>query len=134
MLDFVVRATDGSVDVDASTVKFLDSLNAFVASEAENNAAIGVAVRAVFAKNGEKTISKPELRIFTCMELGLGVGDKSKHDAFDAFLASNPVEFPISAGRMGGVKHVLPKSDTDAEATSTPVEAPAKPKKSRKVA
>ncbi len=137
MLDFVVRATDGSVDVDASTAKFLDGLAAFTAAEVESNEAIGAAVRAVFAKNltaegAEKTIPKPDLRVLTCVEMGLSPIDKSKHEAFDAFLASNPLEFNVSSGRTGGVKHVLP-TDGAAETAAAPV-ATTKPKKGRKVA
>jgi len=135
MLDFIVRASDGSVDVDATTAKFMEALLAFQQNEADNNAAIGQAVRAVFAKAGEKTIPKPELRFLTCLELGLAPGDKSKYEAFDTFLTSNPVEFVISAGRSGGVKHVLPKTEAEvtaeAEVAATPA---AKTRKNRKAA
>lgn len=112
---FIIRAENGSVDVEASLDHFETCLRDHIATAEQEGADIGVAVNAVFDQHRGVCINMPALTSMTLsllgvtpstyVEMGEKVGD---------FVRSHKDVFSITKGKGGGCRRVCdtpPKSE-----------------------
>jgi hypothetical protein len=107
---FVVRGESGSVDVEATTLKFRGALEVYLATRETEDASIAAAVHEVFDTHRGANINMPALVGFAIQKLGVTpanhatlsekVADYVRNNAGDGGA------FEIKKGKGGGTRRV----------------------------
>jgi hypothetical protein len=110
---YVIRANDGSVDVNATTAKFDSELAQFCANSVSQTAEIQEAVTAMFDSQPAEqrgTCIRCERVMHTVMSR-MNVNDEDFVDVKEAILSflRTSTEYVITRGRSGGVYRVCDK-------------------------
>lgn len=107
---YVVRDTNGAVDMDATVLKFRTDLDAHLAARAERDSQIADAVNAVFDQYRGANINLPALETLALSKLG---ADPSNYgelaEALRSYIKDNSGEggaFKVAKGKGGGCHRV----------------------------
>jgi hypothetical protein len=104
---FLVRFSDGSINVSASVAAFETALHGYVKSTEETNSGIDAAVNAVFDKHKGVRMPVPTLVSLALGELNCSASDWSERSKqVHAYVSNNKGLFEVKKGKSGGVARI----------------------------
>jgi hypothetical protein len=123
LASYVVRDSNGAVDVSATLDKFQDDLETYQAERETELGTIGDAVHAVFATHKGASINMPALTSLTLTKLSVQPENfATLSERVQDYVRTNP-EFHIGKGKGGGV---ILRADATAEKLAKIAESEAK--------
>lgn len=121
MNEFLVRGSDGTVDVDATTLKFRGALEVYIAERETENALIAAAVSEVFDQFKGANINMPALTSYALQRLNATPSNfMALSERIQEYVRENAGEggiYKIAKGKGGGVRRVadLPPAATESK-------------------
>jgi hypothetical protein len=115
---YVVRALNGSVDIESTVAKFQTDLEKFAALQEADEAAIASAVAAVFDEHPNTNLNLPAVASLAFNKMGLGAASYTEMvERIQDHVRNAKTLYVIKKGKGGGCSRVKAEATTETPAS-----------------